>query len=164
MKFSPLGILVVLVGAVAGIGIWVAGYFGLPNQVTHRNLAANPPIESSVGANNATTTGGSSNTTTGGTGGSVTLVTLPKKDASQIHLVDTSMPGYQLFEHTCANCHGASGEGGFGPAIYAIGKYWNKKQLLDFVTKGYGNMPARGTLSSDTQVQQVVDWLIKQRG
>lgn len=48
MKLSPIGLLVVTIGAVVGIMIWVIGYFGLPNVDTHRNLAANPPIESSV--------------------------------------------------------------------------------------------------------------------
>ncbi len=92
------------------------------------------------------------------------LPVLPRIPASQIHLVDTNMPGYQLFEQTCANCHGKAGEGGLGPPIYAIGRYWNAKQLKDFVDKGAGMMPPRGTLSSEQQVQEVVDWLVKQKG
>lgn len=56
MRFSPVGILVVTIGALVAIIIWVVGYFGLPNADTHRNLAANPNIESSVNqaANGAT--------------------------------------------------------------------------------------------------------------
>jgi menaquinol-cytochrome c reductase cytochrome b/c subunit len=92
------------------------------------------------------------------------LPQIPKIDASQIHLVDTNMPGYKIFENVCANCHGKSGEGGVGPPVYAIGHYWDAKQLKDFVTKGGGGMPARGTLSSDKEVQLVVDWLVKQKG
>lgn len=99
-------------------------------------------------------------------GGAVTtaLPKLPKIPVSQIHLIDTSMPGYKIFETTCATCHGSSGQGIIGPPIYAIGHYWDAKQLMDFVTKGGGGMPARGTLSSDAQVQTVVDWLVKQKG
>ncbi|GMA48704.1 menaquinol-cytochrome c reductase cytochrome b/c subunit [Alicyclobacillus contaminans] len=92
------------------------------------------------------------------------LPVLPKIPASQIHLVNTNMPGYKLFEQTCANCHGKSGEGGLGPPIYAIGKYWNASQLKSFVNNPSGMMPKNGTLSSDTEVQQVVDWLSQQKG
>lgn len=90
------------------------------------------------------------------------LVNLPRKPVSQIKLVDTSMPGYKIFEGTCANCHGQKGEGGVGPPIYAIGKHWNTTQLTAFVEQGRGGMPARGGLPSDQQVQQVVAWLSKQ--
>lgn len=93
------------------------------------------------------------------------LPQIPKIAASQIHLVDTSMPGYKIFESTCANCHGKSGEGGtIAPPIYAIGKYWNESQLKAFVTAGKGMMPPRGTLSSDAEVATVVAWLDKQKG
>ncbi|WP_303800133.1 menaquinol-cytochrome c reductase cytochrome b/c subunit [Alicyclobacillus macrosporangiidus] len=92
------------------------------------------------------------------------LPVIPKIDASQIHLVDTSDPGYQLFQNTCANCHGHSGEGGAGPPIYAIGKYWDAKKLYDFIENPAPGMPKKGTLSSDADVQKVADWLAKQKG
>ena len=92
------------------------------------------------------------------------LPQVPKKAPSQITLVDTNMPGYTLFEQTCATCHGKKGEGGFGPPIYAISKYWNATQLKHFVENPQGGMPKNGTLTSDAQVQQVVDWLEKQTG
>lgn len=92
------------------------------------------------------------------------LPQVPKKDPSQITLIDTSMPGYTLFEQTCASCHGKKGEGGFGPPIYAISKYWNAQQLTQFVENPQGSMPKNGTLTSTAQVQQVVQWLEKQKG
>ncbi|QQE76790.1 menaquinol-cytochrome c reductase cytochrome b/c subunit [Alicyclobacillus sp. SO9] len=95
-----------------------------------------------------------------------TVTTLPKVQkipASQIHFTDTSMPGYKLFQKTCASCHGNKGEGAFGPPIYAIGKYWNAKQLTNFVENPKGGMPKNGNLQSTAQVQQVVDWLVKQK-
>jgi menaquinol-cytochrome c reductase cytochrome b/c subunit len=92
------------------------------------------------------------------------LPQIPKKDPSQIHLVDTDMPGYKIFENTCANCHGKSGEGGSGPPIYAIGKYWDAKKLKEFVNNPSGMMPKNGTLTSDDDVQKVVEWLAKQKG
>jgi menaquinol-cytochrome c reductase cytochrome b/c subunit len=92
------------------------------------------------------------------------LPTIKKIDPSQIHLVDTSMPGYKIFESTCANCHGDKGQGISGPPIYAIGKYWDAKQLTKFVDHPAGAMPPKGMLASDAQVKQVVDWLVKQKG
>ena len=180
MKLSPLGVFVVLLGALAGIFIWVVGYIGLPNGSTHRQLAKNPPIQSSVasassgstsGSGQSGTSGNSSGTASnasGGQSGSASapsqLVNLPKIPASQIHLVDTTAPGYQIFESTCSGCHGQSAEGGFGPPIYAIGKYWSQAQIQAFVTQGRGGMPPKGGLSSDSQVQQVVAWLSQQKG
>lgn len=172
MKLSPLGTLVVTLGALAGILIWVVALIGLPNVNTHRNLSANPAIATSAGGGNATTgtapAGTSSGTpgkvSTDSSGAPTQLVQLPQKDASQIKLVSTDMPGYQIFEQTCAACHGQSAEGGVGPAIYAIGKYWNAQEIQAFVTEGRGMMPPKGGLSSDAQVQQVVQWLAKQTG
>jgi len=92
------------------------------------------------------------------------VVAIAKIPASQIHLVDTSMAGYKIFENVCANCHGKSGEGGIGLPIYAIGKYWDATKLYAFVDKGYASMPPRGTLSSDADVKTVVAWLVKQKG
>jgi menaquinol-cytochrome c reductase cytochrome b/c subunit len=92
------------------------------------------------------------------------LPKIPKKDPSQIHFVDTSMPGYKLFQNTCATCHGPSGEGKNGPPIYAIGHYWDEKKLEDFIQHPAGGMPPKGTLSSDAQVKQVAEWLVKQKG
>lgn len=100
----------------------------------------------------------------GGGAVSAGLVKLPQIPASQIHLVDTSMSGYKIFQSTCAGCHGSSAQGGFGPPIYAIGKYWDESKIDAFVTKGMGQMPPRGGLGSDAQVKQVVAWLAKQKG
>ena len=177
MKLSPLGVFVVLLGALAGIFIWVVGYIGLPNGSTHRQLAKDPPIQSSVvaSASSGSTNGSGQSSTSGNSSGSTAstsgsgsapaqLVNLPKIPASQIHLVDTTMPGYQIFESTCSGCHGQSAEGGFGPPIYAIGKYWSQAQIQAFVTQGRGAMPPNGSLSSSSQVQQVVAWLANQKG
>lgn len=89
------------------------------------------------------------------------LVVLPPMPAGH-QFVDTSDPGYKIFESVCATCHGNQGQGAFGPAIYAIGKYWDASKLYDFVSKGMGAMPPRGTLSNDQQVKVVTSWLAKQ--
>ncbi|MDQ0191008.1 c-type cytochrome [Alicyclobacillus cycloheptanicus] len=164
MKLSPVGIMVVTLGALVGIIVWVVAYIGLPNDITHRNLAKNPAIQTSV---NQTASGNATPTSASGTSGTAIptqIVEIPQKPASQIHLVDTSDPGYQIFEQTCAACHGSSAEGKVGPPIYAIGHYWSESQILGFVQKGMGGMPPNGGLSDPNQVKEVVAWLSKQKG
>ncbi|MBX6352859.1 MAG: c-type cytochrome [Thermoflavifilum sp.] len=93
------------------------------------------------------------------------LVSLPKIPASQIHLTATDMPGYQIFEQNCSGCHGKSAEGGFGPPIYAIGKYWDENKLKSFITQGSPpKMPPKGGLSSESDVEKVAQWLAQQKG
>ncbi|RIV22032.1 hypothetical protein D2Q93_09640 [Alicyclobacillaceae bacterium I2511] len=84
MKLSPLGVLSVALSFIAAIAIWVVGYYALPNTDTHRNLAENPPILSSVaatpGANGGTSTGTA--TTGSATTGSTTAATTPSATAT----------------------------------------------------------------------------------
>lgn len=180
MKLSPIGLFVITIGAVAGICIWVAGIIFLPNVDTHRDLSNNPSVATSAGNSTNHSGGSSSSSGNGGSGSSGNstastgsggsnqapsqLVTLPKKSASDINLIDTSMPGYQIFQQTCAACHGNKLQGGVGPAIYAIGQHWSVGQITAFVKKGRGMMPPKGGLSSDSQINQVVAWLAKQTG
>ncbi|GGJ09900.1 hypothetical protein GCM10010885_18800 [Alicyclobacillus cellulosilyticus] len=67
MRLSPVGTLVTLLGAVVGIVIWVVAYFGLPNDITHRDLAKNPKLATSVTSTGSeTTTGSAAGNATGG--------------------------------------------------------------------------------------------------
>lgn len=164
MKLSPLGVMVVTLGALVGIIIWVVGYIGLPNAMTHANLKENPPIKTSVNQTEVSTNA-TGNATGGQSSGVPTqIVDIPKKPTSQIKLVDTTDPGYKIFENTCAACHGQSAEGVVGPPLYAIGHYWSETQILGFVKQGMGGMPPNGGLSDPNQVQHVVAWLAKQKG
>ncbi|GMA52273.1 hypothetical protein GCM10025857_36300 [Alicyclobacillus contaminans] len=56
MKISPLGALIVSCGGVLAIILWVIGYIFLPNDVTHRQLSANPKIQTSVAVTETNTT------------------------------------------------------------------------------------------------------------
>lgn len=59
-QLSPAGLTVVAIGALVAIAFWVVGFFGLPNDVTHRNLAQNPKLAVSVATTNANKGGGTS--------------------------------------------------------------------------------------------------------
>jgi sulfocyanin len=72
-------------GVVLGIVLWIAAYVKLPNDVTHRNLAANPPIESSVSNATATASAGS-NSTTGSASTSTTAFYSPGSAPKTLNL------------------------------------------------------------------------------
>ncbi len=79
-------------------------------------------------------------------------------------LMATSMPGYQLFENTCAGCHGQNLEGSVGPELRGIGNVASSSQLLPVITKGFPpNMPPGGGLTNKSQLQQIADWLSQQK-
>ncbi len=79
-------------------------------------------------------------------------------------LLNTSMPGYTIFQQNCAGCHGSQLEGSVGPELRGIGNVATAQQLLPVVTKGFSPMmPPGGGLSDPKQLQSVVDWLAQQK-
>ena len=50
--------------------------------------------------------------------------------------------GQQVFESTCAECHGPGGEGGIGPRLAGSERAANRPNVLDAVRFGRGAMPA----------------------
>lgn len=72
-----------------------------------------------------------------------------------------STDGQTIFEENCATCHGASGEGGTGPA-FADGavaeKYPDVADQKEIVVNGKGGMPSwEGTLS-DAEIDAVIEY------
>lgn len=161
MKFSPAGILVVTIGLVAGIIIWVVGYSNLPNNVTHKDLAANPPIQTSVnqtasnGASSAANTSGTSGaSSTSGNGGTATTGG------------GSVQQGQVIFQQQCSVCHGSSGQGGSGPALMGsgsvlTGSMTQQASLVSFIK---ANMPltSPGSLSQQ-QATDVASFILSHK-
>ncbi|WP_051662826.1 sulfocyanin-like copper-binding protein [Alicyclobacillus macrosporangiidus] len=89
MKLSPLGVLVVALGGLVAIIIWIVGYIGLPNQVTHRDLAHNPQVETSLNA----TSGGAAGGAAGGQAGQKAAWYALGKEPKSIDLTITAQSG-----------------------------------------------------------------------
>jgi mono/diheme cytochrome c family protein len=74
-------------------------------------------------------------------------------------------PGRQLFEKSCAGCHGARGEGRIGPML--AGRYLAQPHILTRVINGKPPMmPAFGQQFSPADIKAVtayVSWLTKQK-
>jgi mono/diheme cytochrome c family protein len=84
--------------------------------------------------------------------------------------------GGKLFQQSCAECHGANGEGdpnwrqrdaeGFFPAppLNGTGHAWHHPQkMLHYVIKngspgGQGKMPAWGAQLSDHEIEDIIAW------
>jgi mono/diheme cytochrome c family protein len=68
--------------------------------------------------------------------------------------------GAELYEQSCAGCHGATGGGGLGPAIGPGSNSVNLQddQLAAVIVVGPGSMPAFPRLNDD-QVDSLVTYL-----
>ncbi|QDG49356.1 cytochrome c [Persicimonas caeni] len=62
-------------------------------------------------------------------------------------------------EESCTDCHGAEGEGGFGPALAQRFAQKTDWQLLHTIIEGRGNMPAWGERLSDEELTDLFTYL-----
>ena len=67
--------------------------------------------------------------------------------------------GQQIYSQNCASCHGASGQGGYGPKLAGVVavKYPNIDDQIALITNGKGAMP--GGLVSGADLDNVVAYL-----
>jgi mono/diheme cytochrome c family protein len=71
-----------------------------------------------------------------------------------------SSPGASIYSASCANCHGADGGGGIGPALAGevVETFPDPADEIDVVTNGRRAMPAfDGSLSAE-EIEQVVEY------
>lgn len=73
--------------------------------------------------------------------------------------IDTDDPGYELFENSCAACHGDSLEGASGPTL--IGIEDSKEDIMKIAVDGQGDMPPGMFDGSDEELEQLADFIVK---
>ncbi len=67
--------------------------------------------------------------------------------------------GEDTYRSACASCHGASGEGGVGPAMEGVAeRYPDIDDQIAIVVGGKNAMPAFGAVLTDEQVRAVVEF------
>jgi len=76
---------------------------------------------------------------------------------------ETGIDGAMLYTQRCAMCHGADGEGGFGPDLteeeYEHGR--SPEAITASIANGIGeNMPAFGDQLKDVEIEALVDYLL----
>lgn len=67
--------------------------------------------------------------------------------------------GEELWDGSCAKCHGLEGEGGFGPRIAGTGLVSDAEAIERLVREGRGAMPPVGRDWSDTQLRALTEYL-----
>jgi len=76
----------------------------------------------------------------------------------------TSPLGEELWEGTCAKCHGLDGEGGFGPKIAGTELIENADSIEKLLREGRGAMPPVGRGWNDTEMDALTDYLEQDLG
>ena len=81
----------------------------------------------------------------------------------QVVEVPDAISGEQVYADVCAQCHGASGEGGLGPALRdpALQAGRTDQQLFDTISQGHPATPmiAWGEILTSTQIQELVSFI-----
>jgi mono/diheme cytochrome c family protein len=75
--------------------------------------------------------------------------------------------GAEIYEATCARCHGADLEGGVGPALAgpdAPSGDLPRSYFIQTTERGKGRMPSYGGVLSDAQIERVVDFILAEQG
>ena len=63
------------------------------------------------------------------------------------------------YKSNCLACHGDQLQGGFGPALNAVGSSLSREQIYQVITKGRGNMPGFEGRLSDEEIINLTNWL-----
>jgi cytochrome c oxidase subunit 2 len=72
--------------------------------------------------------------------------------------------GREIFEDSCATCHGLSGQGDYGPAIAGSATINDSKALEDLLRHGKNKMPAVGATWDDTTMKSATTYLKRRLG
>jgi mono/diheme cytochrome c family protein len=71
---------------------------------------------------------------------------------------DDGSTGEDVYQRSCASCHGGSGEGSSGPSLVDVAERLSRDDHVAIVRDGLGKMPGwSGTLSPD-EIEAVVDY------
>ena len=71
---------------------------------------------------------------------------------------DETLPGYRIFDHNCAHCHGDDARGDEGPDLHDLRK--SDARLEKIIKNGIkGEMPSFGKKFSDADVQAIIAYL-----
>lgn len=69
------------------------------------------------------------------------------------------LDGRQLYVDTCAGCHGASGEGSYGPPLTSNAFLADASALVTQILFGRENMPPMGGALDDAELAAVANFL-----
>ena len=77
---------------------------------------------------------------------------------------DTSALGEELWEGSCAKCHGPSGEGDYGPRIAGTDLVADSAAVEQLLRNGFGQMPPVGRDWNDAEMEAITTYLSENLG
>ena len=72
---------------------------------------------------------------------------------------DSDVSGEDVFRQSCGTCHGATGEGGSGPALVGVDETLTAEETREIVRQGRGQMPSWENTLSDEEIDAVADYV-----
>lgn len=63
----------------------------------------------------------------------------------------------EVYQQSCASCHGEDLSGGVGPDLNAVGSSYSAEEIVDIINNGLGSMPSV-SLDED-EADAVAQWL-----
>ena len=76
-----------------------------------------------------------------------------------INLTEIQQEGQQLYSRYCVQCHGYSGDKGFGGAAKLTLSKLDKDVEFEVIAKGRGKMPAQRAHISDNEIRAIIEYL-----
>lgn len=76
--------------------------------------------------------------------------------------VEDSVDVEQVYNQSCASCHGGNLEGGMGPSLETVGANLSQEEIADVIENGRGQMPAQSQLQ-EGEVQELASWLAEKK-
>ena len=71
----------------------------------------------------------------------------------------TSPLGQELWDGSCAKCHGAEGEGGYGPRVAGSALVQDEEALATLIRNGGINMPSVGKSWTDEEIDAITEYV-----
>ncbi|GAB3795436.1 cytochrome c550 [Virgibacillus kimchii] len=63
----------------------------------------------------------------------------------------------EVYQNSCASCHGADLSGGAGPELVEVGNRMSEEEIFEIIMEGEGSMP--GGLVSEEEAEAITTWL-----
>ncbi len=94
------------------------------------------------------------------------LLVLSLTVAACVEPLPEDATGEEIFQATCAGCHGPNLQGRTGPPLGegSPSSDLERDYFVETVTNGRGRMPSFDDVLSDDQIERVVDYILSEQG
>lgn len=79
-------------------------------------------------------------------------------------IVEITSTGKELYQQSCASCHGAAGQGSLGPRLMGNRTSSDKLRVSQIISNGKGMMPAFGFILEETEIDAIASFVFDSFG